>query len=221
MKPHELERLQDGVHPALARRLARLRLRRGWNMDHVARLAGISRTTLFHLERGATRRPRGSTLHKLARTLEVPVESLLDETFGETLVTGDDSASPLSMSKRRRAAPPENDASAARAMEQCRAFDRATNTVVTAVAASRPDLFTGWTTDEWDELYSQFATGGALRETGVESTTRRINDQRETVHRLRLVLQTHLSPVAVEMVDALYRLVQAEPDMPPRPPETD
>ena len=37
---------------SLGSRLLALRLQRGWNMDHVAAAAGISRTTLFHLERG-------------------------------------------------------------------------------------------------------------------------------------------------------------------------
>lgn len=63
---------------ALGARLQSLRRRRGWIMDHVAAIAGVSRTTLCHLESGKIARPRVSTLQKLARVLEVPVESLVD-----------------------------------------------------------------------------------------------------------------------------------------------
>jgi hypothetical protein len=92
-----------------------------------------------------------------------------------------------------------------------RRFDRLTNPVVTQVAAEEPALFAGWSADEWDELYSQFATGGALRKEGVRITAERINHDRETLYRLRVVLQTHLAGVAAGVVDTLYKLVNVEP----------
>ena len=88
-----------------------------------------------------------------------------------------------------------------------RAFDRATNPLVTRVAHERPGLFDGWTADDWDELYSQFGVGGALTEQGVHVAAARINGNRDTVYRLRIVLQTHLADVAAGLIDTLYRQV--------------
>jgi transcriptional regulator with XRE-family HTH domain len=192
---------------SLARRLLSLRLQRGWNMDRVAAAAGISRTTLFHLERSAIDHPRASTLHKLAGVFGVPVESLREECgvrsaeFGmkENIRGGGDFADIKSSQLR-------TPNSALRT-----SFDRATNPIVTQVAAEQPELFVGWSPEDWDELYSQFATGGALREEGVQATAARINHDREILYRLRVILQTHLAEVASGMVDTLYKLVTIEP----------
>src|SRR5262245_57350118 len=145
----------------LAERLQTLRLRKGWDMDHAARLADVSRTTLFHLERGEIPKPRASTLHKLAQAFEVPVDDLVaspDEPSAPTWPTAF-VARPLPAAPRdsARAKP-----SGARKSRSRRAFDRKTNPVVAAVASAEPALFTGWGDDDWDELYSSFGTGGAL-----------------------------------------------------------
>jgi transcriptional regulator with XRE-family HTH domain len=186
----------------LAEALQAARRRRGWNMDEVATRAGISRTTLFHLENAAIRRPRASTLHRLAQALDVPVDRLFSRTA-------------VSRSSRERLieiqypvdGPPGSVGSQKAIDEQSLDFDRATNPIVGEIAAAEPELFIGWTDDEWVELYSQFATGGALREEGVRITAARINDNRETLYRLRVLLQTHLSDVATGMVNTLYDLV--------------
>jgi transcriptional regulator with XRE-family HTH domain len=88
------------------------------------------------------------------------------------------------------------------------AFDRATNPEVDAVARERPALFQGWCTDDWDELYSTFGTGGALNRQGVFIAAEGINRKRETVRRLHLVLDTHLRVVAEQLIDTLYRMVR-------------
>jgi transcriptional regulator with XRE-family HTH domain len=219
------------VDTPLGQRLQTLRLQHGWNMDQVAAAANISRTTLFHLERGEIQRPRASTLHKLAQVFQIPVESFQrlaagravpppgecagndpghgDRAFSELRVarsSGADRLTSESLSPAARGTDP------GRPLDARQAFDRLTNPVVTEVAAEAPALFAGWTADDWDELYSQFATGGALREEGVRITAARINHDRETLYRLRVVLQTHLADVAAGMVDTLYKLISVEPE---------
>jgi transcriptional regulator with XRE-family HTH domain len=214
----------------LGERLQTLRLRHGWNMDEVAAAAGISRTTLFHLERGEIERPRASTLHKLAQVFQVPVESFQRLAAGRTArlsaerIAGEpaDGAGGVAPHDVARVAGNggfrgEAGDTIARSgvaggpLEARQVFDRLTNPVVTEVAADAPELFSGWSADDWDELYSQFATGGALREEGVRITAARINHDRETLYRLRVILQTHLADVAAGMVDTLYKLISVEP----------
>lgn len=202
----------------LAQSLQGLRLERGWNMDHVATQAGISRTTLFHLENAEIRRPRASTLHKLAGAFNVPVAQLLqvqgshgvspsvEPTSAPCAAVKDEPRSSGKTSFMPRSSEPAFDEN------KRREFDRATNPIVQEVASIDPGLFAGWTEDEWDELYSQFATGGALREEGVRITAARINHDRETLYRLRVLLQTHLAEVAAGMVNTLYDLVSVDAD---------
>src|SRR5262245_43206772 len=102
---------------SLAGRLQKLRLQRGWNMDHVAAAAGISRTTLFHLERGETSRPRASTLHKLAGVFEVSTQDLAPS-------VGEAGAPDAATNAIRDPRSANDDSDAFRG-----AFDRATNPV--------------------------------------------------------------------------------------------
>jgi transcriptional regulator with XRE-family HTH domain len=48
-----------------------LRSRRGWNLDELARLSGVSKTTIFHLEKGHT--PTLENAVKIATALGVSV----------------------------------------------------------------------------------------------------------------------------------------------------
>lgn len=162
-------------------------LRRGWDSGTLAQRAGISRTTLYQLERGRIARPRRSTLSKIAHALELAPEELLG-----------------SMTPDSPADSPEfhSDADAARE------FDRRTNPVVTEVCIDRPELFRGWSAAEWDELYSCFGTGGQLTRAGVVETAQAVNRKRETQRQLEVVLETHLADVAARMVETLYHMVQ-------------
>ena len=56
---------------SLAERIRKSLFCRGWNLGVLARRAGVSRTTLYYLQRGVTRRPRLSTLSKIARALGI------------------------------------------------------------------------------------------------------------------------------------------------------
>jgi transcriptional regulator with XRE-family HTH domain len=158
-------------------------LRRGWDDGELARRAGVSRTTLFYLRRGTTRRPRASTLSRIARALDIDPVGLVQP--------GSTSASDADSERRRQ-------------------FDRRTNPLVAVVCGERPELFAGWSEADWDELYSQFGTGGALTEEGVALAAAEMNRRRETVRRLQVVLETHLAEVAERLVETLFELTRPQ-----------
>lgn len=166
--------------------LFRLRLERGWNMDRLARKAGLSRTTVYALECGTIARPRASTLRRLAVALGLTVGELESRLAAESSPT-----TPSSAESR------EGSALAA----DC---DRRTNPRVAEVARSEPARFAGWSRADWDQLYSTFGVGGSLSDEGVRLQADRINRQRELTFKLQLLLQTHLAPVAEEFVNRLY-----------------
>jgi ribosome-binding protein aMBF1 (putative translation factor) len=60
----------------VARRIRRLRERRGWSQQGLAERAGLSRTYLARLET-ARQDPTLSTLAKLAKALKVPLAELV------------------------------------------------------------------------------------------------------------------------------------------------
>jgi transcriptional regulator with XRE-family HTH domain len=64
----------------LSRRVRELRYAKGWSADELAKQAKISRPTLYHIERGHTRKPHPETLKRLAVALGVSLEVLLEET---------------------------------------------------------------------------------------------------------------------------------------------
>lgn len=188
----------------LAQRLQTLRLRAGWKLEEVADRAGISRSTLYYLERGFTPHPRAATIHRLAEAYGVQVELLIASsdtvTMRRSTATVQEGLDHWSGAEHGASHPGDSLSAACR-------FDRATNPAVEAVAASDPQLFSGWCSGDWDELYSSFGTGGALNEEGVRQLAIQINRQRDTLQRLRVILQTHLADVVTEMIDALFRKI--------------
>lgn len=168
--------------------------RRGWDAARLAQEAGISRTTLYHLEHGATERPRISTVSKVAAALEIPVERLWNPQPEE----------PPRLTAERNSATER---------DRQRQFDRVTNTTVDAVRRDSPELFADWSTEEWDELYSEFGTGGQLSREGVVVAAQRMNRKRQTIQQLHVVLETHLHDVATNVIETLYRMVQPPNDV--------
>jgi transcriptional regulator with XRE-family HTH domain len=65
------------VRARLATNLRRLRLEKGWSQEDYADRAGIHRTYVSDIERGA-RNPTITVVEKLAKPLGVTVGSLLD-----------------------------------------------------------------------------------------------------------------------------------------------
>ncbi len=166
----------------IARRVRARCLQKQWDLNELSRRAGLSPGTLHQLLHGRTRRPHLKTIARLADALDVSVAELCADEAG---------AHEKGESDRQAAE-----------------FDRRTNPRIAEVAGESPHLFAGWSTGDWDGLYSQFGAGGALTRDGVVRAAERVNRRRETLRRLRVVLETHLEDVATEMVGALYRMVR-------------
>lgn len=166
-------------------------VRKGWDLNDLAKRAGMSRTTLYHLERGRTRVPHVATLRKLAAVLEIDADELCGQSnLSCDSITSNGEQQPLIRAEDRRQ------------------FDRATNKAVDEVSAERAELFANWSESEWDELYSTFGTGGQLREAGVVDVAQSINRRREVVRKLEVIMDTHLADTASTVIDALYQMVQ-------------
>ncbi len=174
-----------GENRRIACRIRTECIRRGWDLQEFADRAGLSRTTVYNLERGRTSRPHTTTFGKVAAALDVPVDELLTP--------------PLPAGE-----PPAADTPVAGG----RPFDVATNPAVSEVLRERPQLFAGWSRDDVDELYSMFGTGGQLNHRGVISAAEAINRKRETIRKLHVVLETHLGERAIDLIDVLYDLVR-------------
>ena len=59
------------------RNLQKLRNKKGWSQERLAREAGISYNTLIKIESGGIKNPRLETLIKLAKTLGVSLDKLV------------------------------------------------------------------------------------------------------------------------------------------------
>jgi len=167
---------------AIGQRIRAARLRKGWHQLDLAAKAGVSRTTLFQLERGSIPAPRATTLHRLAAALEIPVSWLNRDQLPEVF-------------EPPTAAMPIGE------------FDRQTNPYVDLMQQQFPQVFAGFTPDDWDELYSSFGTGGALTEEGVLQSATLIAGKRETLRRVSMLLETHLAEPTTAMVNSLYALI--------------
>lgn len=60
-----------------------------------------------------------------------------------------------------------------------RRLDEQTNPVVDEVAQDEPDLFDGWSSDDWAQLRSVRGVGGALTREGVVEEATKINENRD------------------------------------------
>lgn len=171
-------------------RLRRLRLQRGWNVEELARQAGVSRTTMYLLETGKTAMPRAKTLQQIAATLGVEVEELAPE-WASALSAHDDEAS--------------------RSRSYDRAINKSLNGLVDRVFQASPQLFGDWSQADWDELYSTYGVGGALTEEGISAAAEQINRKRTICHQLQVVLETEHAETAARVIQALYQLATTPP----------
>ncbi|MBI1346976.1 helix-turn-helix domain-containing protein [bacterium] len=176
--------------PGIADLIRTGRIRKGLNQEDLAQKSGVSRTTLHHIERG-THKPRASTLSRLAKTLEIDPQSLAEGWEKETV-----SDSVNHSQDRERA--------------ERSAFDWSTNLALAAARERAPERFLDFNDDDWDSLASQVGVGGGLTLDGVYKAAEQIRHDRETLARLRLVLQTHLREPARNLIDALYQSVVVE-----------
>jgi len=178
---------------SLAVRLQAFRMRKGWNMDRLSEVAGVSRTTVYHLERGDIAKPRASTLYKLAVALEIDPHELSPDAMPF------DAGTP--------GWPPEDE----RRQDDPRArFDLRTNTCIKAAYRGAAAHFTGWSQQEWDELYSTFGVGGPLTEQGVLEIARKINtlnDERKSLDLYATTDALRIIRESEELRDSNYTVV--------------
>ncbi len=190
-------------------------LQRGWDMGQLARTAGISRTTLHHLQVKKIEKPRLSTLHKLAEALQVDPRQLISGAERE------DTAASLTAGLGPAGKPEQTCPRAVLFTTQGQAalFDRQTNWCVEEVCRQSPELFRDWTDEEWEELFSSFGVGGELNEAGVRQQAIAINQRRDTFYELHVILETHLADAARRIIHSLYESIQC-PDTVSREPGT-
>jgi transcriptional regulator with XRE-family HTH domain len=85
------------------------------------------------------------------------------------------------------------------------AFDRATNPAVAETIERNPRVFARWTAADFDELYSRVAVGGELTETGALAAAEAMNQRRELLERVAVLLETREADLLREFVAMLYR----------------
>ena len=162
-------------------------------------------TKAFHLGRLMAR--HGWTVNDLARRT-----GLDERTLRELL---DDDARPSAETLHRLAAASGIDA---RDLFQGdgrrgrRVFDRRTNPAVDALLRSSPQMFDGWTPDDFDDLYSRFGTGGELTLDGARSCAEAVNRRRRVMTQVGVLLETGEGDLLEALVEALCRRVTIGPN---------
>ncbi|MEM9657223.1 MAG: helix-turn-helix transcriptional regulator [Planctomycetota bacterium] len=169
--------------------IRRLMARLDMTLADLVAASGLDERTLRSLIRETTR-PHARTLRKLADGLGVDV----DELFRNPL---DFPVGPLSGGES--------------ALDRA-AFDRATNPAVARAIRDRPDMFAGWTTAEYEELFSLMAVGGELTDEGALAAARSMNRRREVITRATVVLESVEGDLLRDVIDLLYRRVTVSPE---------
>lgn len=80
--PYSQKSLSTGVAGNLAKNMTHLRLTRGLSQQALAKLSGIPRPTLAHLESGSAN-PTLLVLHSLAHALQISIEELITKPRGD------------------------------------------------------------------------------------------------------------------------------------------
>lgn len=94
-------------------------------------------------------------------------------------------------------------------------FDTATNPAIQEVVDATPELFDDWTPSDFGELASRVGVGGAMTPDGVKAAALAMNASRQTIDRVRIVLESDQAAALRTVVDALYEQALAPPS-PPR-----
>jgi hypothetical protein len=92
-------------------------------------------------------------------------------------------------------------------------FDRVTNPEIECILSSHADLFHRWSDADFDELYSQFGTGGPLSESGVLAAAETINSKRSLLQQVCVILESGESELLAGFVKLLYRHIAISDDM--------
>lgn len=90
------------------------------------------------------------------------------------------------------------------------AFDAATNPTVGRVRESNPEVFDGWSAEDFAELASRFGVGGELTEPGAIAEAEAMNVKRAVLRRAKVILETGHGKLLSELVDVLYERIQVK-----------
>jgi len=85
-----------------------------------------------------------------------------------------------------------------------RQFDRQTNPAVEEVLDRHPDVFSGWTEADFDELHSRVGSGGPLTTDGALAAARTMNENREAHDQLSLLLESSQAGLVRSLLRLLY-----------------
>jgi len=167
------------LHGANVRRLmARLNM----TLSEVVEATGLDERTVRSILQGATR-PHARTLHKLADGMGVETDELFQDPYQAS------------------------DANAASVSFAPASFDRATNSVAAEVVDAHPELFEHWTPIDFNELFSRMAVGGELTEAGTLSAVHAMNERRELMYQVAVVMESSEADLMRDFVKLLFRRV--------------
>lgn len=147
--------------------------------SQVVEATGLDERTVRSMLQGATR-PHARTLHKLADGLGVSTDELFQD--------------PYQAADSQLGAP---------------TFDRATNPIAAAVVDAHPELFEHWTATEFNELFSRMAVGGELTEAGTMTVVREMNERRELMYQVAVVLESSEADMMRDFVKLMFRRATA------------
>jgi transcriptional regulator with XRE-family HTH domain len=155
--------------------------RTGISLNDLSSQTGIDMPTLRRWRRSGVAQPKHEHIERLA------------EIFGLT-----DPWSLMEPEGNSHGQPPKAPTNSAQ-------LDRSTNPLVSEVHLERPELFTWFTRDDWDELFSQHGTGGPLTTEGVVAAAERINAKRDARRKFEAILETEHLDLLCKFLDVLYR----------------
>lgn len=104
----------------------------------------------------------------------------------------------------------------ARAAEQA-AFNRATNPTAAATIKKHPEVFAGWTAEQFDELFSHRGVGGELTEEGTLALAQSMNERRELLNQAALLLETDQADLLRGFIEMLYERARVNEPIPRAP----
>lgn len=186
----------------------------GWSLEELAERAGVSRSTLHHLEHGTTPQPRLLTLHRVARALGVAVESLVGSEAAEVAVTGSSPRRPSAGDQRSSPVPPEirsaprneGRSPVGQPARVVAGGGEGGNDHPGAVDTSlfRDGIREEWTLADWAHWESQREATGAVATESLHALAVEINRHRETRRQLQVLLHSPFAQVAVRMIQTLF-----------------
>ena len=178
---------QNSPQQLLGQRVHAARLRKGWNLTQLAENAKVARTTLYQVERGAVSSPHAATLQRLAVALEVPVSHLNAE------------AGLLEPVQAAGVSP-------ASGQDVCTGFDRQSHPQIDILFQRFPQIFSGFTQEDWGELCQSFDAAVNHSDENLLIAATEIARKRETLHRLAALLNSPLAGAATAIVNCLSGL---------------